>query len=46
MRRGFFSARRRNLLIVFDMMSQVLCPPVYPELNMGTVDNICRLVSA
>jgi dTDP-4-amino-4,6-dideoxygalactose transaminase len=46
MYRSFASARRGNLPGAFDAASRVLCLPIYPGLDMDTVDKICRLVSA
>jgi dTDP-4-amino-4,6-dideoxygalactose transaminase len=46
MYRGLHSARRRNLRVAFEISNRVLCLPIFPTLNMETVDRISRLVRA
>jgi dTDP-4-amino-4,6-dideoxygalactose transaminase len=46
MYRGLHSARRRDLPVAIEIAKRVLCLPIYPLLDMDTVDKVCRLVSA
>lgn len=46
MYRGLPSAQRSNLPVAATAASQVLCLPIFPGLDMGTVDRVCDLISA
>jgi len=46
MYRGLPSAQRNNLSVAATAASQVLCLPIYPGLEMSTVDRVCDLISA
>lgn len=46
MYRGLPSAQRSNLPVAATAASQVLCLPIYPGLDMRTVDRVCDLISA
>lgn len=46
MYRSLPSAQRSNLLVAATAANQVLCLPIYPGLEMSTVDIICELILA
>jgi dTDP-4-amino-4,6-dideoxygalactose transaminase len=46
MYRGLPSAQRSNLPVAATAASQVLCLPIYPGLEMSTVDMVCDLILA
>lgn len=46
MYRGLSSSHRENLPIATTAASQVLCLPIYPDLDMSVVDTICRFIAA
>ncbi len=46
MYRGLPSAQRSNLSVAAMVASQVLCLPIYPGLDMSTVDRVCDMISA
>lgn len=46
MYRGLPSATRENLPTAMEAAQQVLCLPIYPGLEMSTVDEICRFIAA
>jgi len=45
MYRGLPSSHRDNLPVATRAASQVLCLPIYPDLAMEVVDEICRFIS-
>ncbi len=45
MYRGLPSSYRENLPIAFEASGQVLCLPLYPDLEIEVVDEICRLIA-
>jgi dTDP-4-amino-4,6-dideoxygalactose transaminase len=45
MYRGLSSARRENLPAATVASSQVLCLPIYPDLEMSTVEEICQFIA-
>ena len=44
MYREFSYARHENLPIAMQAASQVLCLPIYPDLSLGIVEEICGLI--
>jgi dTDP-4-amino-4,6-dideoxygalactose transaminase len=44
MYRGLPSARRENLAVVSASAARVFCLPIFPDLEIETVDEICRLI--
>lgn len=46
MYRGLPSAQKDNLPVAAAMAQQVLCLPIYPELEMAVVDEITQLIAA
>lgn len=46
MYRGFNSSHRDNLPVASIAASQVLCLPIYPELPLEKVDEICEFIKA
>ena len=46
MYRGLPSAHRENLPVATSAARQVLCLPIYPDLEMSVVDEIVRFISA
>lgn len=46
MYRGLPSARRENLPVATAASSQVLCLPIYPDLEMSVVDEITSFIAA
>ena len=46
MYRGLPSANRENLSVATAAAQQVLCLPIYPDLDMSVVDEIIRLITA
>lgn len=42
--RGLASARPENLPIATKIADQVICLPIYPLLDLGTVNDICNLL--
>ncbi|MBE1508582.1 DegT/DnrJ/EryC1/StrS family aminotransferase [Rhizobium viscosum] len=45
MYRGLASSHRENLPIAFEASRQVLCLPLYPDLEIEVVDEVCRLIA-
>jgi len=39
------SAARKNLPVAHDVASKVLCLPIYPDLELSTVDHIANLIT-
>lgn len=46
MYRGLPSSHRDNLPVAHQAASQVLCLPIYPDLSLEKVDEICRFIRA
>ena len=46
MYRGLPSAHRENLPVATAAAQQVLCLPIYPDLDMSVVDEITRFIAA
>ncbi len=46
MYRGLTSSHRDNLPVATQAASQVLCLPIYPDLPMEKVDEICKFIGA
>jgi dTDP-4-amino-4,6-dideoxygalactose transaminase len=46
MYRGLPSSRRENLPVATSAAHQVLCLPIYPDLEMSAVDEITRFIAA
>ena len=46
MYRGLPSAHRENLSVATAVAQQVLCLPIYPDLDMSVVDEITRFIAA
>ena len=46
MYRGLPSSHRENLPVATASAQQVLCLPIYPDLEMSVVDNITRFIAA
>ncbi|MDR2364479.1 MAG: DegT/DnrJ/EryC1/StrS family aminotransferase [Zoogloeaceae bacterium] len=46
MYRGLDSARSDNLPVAARLSRQVLCLPIYPDLEMSVVDAVCDLIAA
>jgi dTDP-4-amino-4,6-dideoxygalactose transaminase len=46
MYRGLPSAHRENLPAATVAAQQVLCLPIYPDLDMSVVDEITRFIAA
>lgn len=46
MYRGLPSAHRDNLPVAYAASQQVLCLPIYPDLALEAVDEICRFIAA
>lgn len=46
MYRGLPSAHRENLPVATAAAQQVLCLPIYPDLDMSVVDDITRIIAA
>lgn len=46
MYRGLPSAHRENLPVATDAAEQILCLPIYPDLEMSVVDKITRFITA
>ena len=46
MYRGLPSARRENLPIASKAANQVLCLPIYPDLPMSALEEICSIISS
>lgn len=46
MYRGFASSHRDNLPVATQAASQVLCLPIYPDLPLEKVDEICNFIRA
>lgn len=46
MYRGLPSAHRENLPVATQVAQQVLCLPIYPDLDLSTVDEITRIIAA
>jgi dTDP-4-amino-4,6-dideoxygalactose transaminase len=46
MYRGLLSAHRENLPVATASAQQILCLPIYPDLEMSVVDEIARLIAA
>lgn len=44
MYRGLPSAHRENLPVATAAAQQVLCLPIYPDLELSTVEQICRFI--
>jgi dTDP-4-amino-4,6-dideoxygalactose transaminase len=42
--KDFSSSSRTNLPIAFQMANQVLCLPIYPDLSLDTVNEICKFI--
>lgn len=45
MYRGLPSAHRENLPVATAAAQQVLCLPIYPDLELSTVEQICRFIA-
>jgi dTDP-4-amino-4,6-dideoxygalactose transaminase len=45
MYRGLPSARRENLPVAHTVSSQVLCLPIYPDLDLAVVEEICQFIT-
>ena len=45
MYRGFRSSQRDNLPVASHVAGQVMCLPIYPDLTMEEVDNICNFIA-
>jgi dTDP-4-amino-4,6-dideoxygalactose transaminase len=45
MYRGLPSAHKENLLVATAAAQQVLCLPIYPDLEMSVVDEITRFIA-
>ena len=43
--RGLFSARKENLLVAEKVTSEVLCLPIYPNLDNFTINLICNNIT-
>lgn len=46
MYRGLPSSRRENLPVAHAVSSQVLCLPIYPDLELVVVEEICRFIAS
>ncbi len=46
MYRGLLSARKDNLPVASQAARQVLCLPIYPDLELSAVDHICSFIAA
>jgi dTDP-4-amino-4,6-dideoxygalactose transaminase len=46
MYRGLPSAHKENLPVAIGIAQQVLCLPIYPDLDMSVVDEITRFIAA
>jgi dTDP-4-amino-4,6-dideoxygalactose transaminase len=46
MYRGLPSARKENLPVATAVAQQVLCLPIYPNLEMMAVDEITRFIAS
>lgn len=46
MYRGLASSHRENLLVATQAASQVLCLPIYPDLPLEKVEEICNFIRA
>lgn len=46
MYRGLPSSNRDNLPVAFQAASEVLCLPIYPDLDLETVDEICEFIGS
>jgi dTDP-4-amino-4,6-dideoxygalactose transaminase len=45
MYRGLPSAHRENIPVASEAAQQVLCLPIYPDLTLEVVEEICRLIA-
>jgi dTDP-4-amino-4,6-dideoxygalactose transaminase len=43
--RGLESAQPANLPVAEDITRKILCLPIYPDLEINRVDNICQIIS-
>ena len=45
MYRGLASADRKNLPVALEAAYRVLCLPIYPDLDLSVVDEVCTFIA-